>query len=148
LLDYIKKMQSLGYRVDCTKTKRFNIMEEFMGNFAPIKNVDNYLSYINLHIDSLNNILKNNGMLIFAPELLGAKEITSIKDDLIVSTNIKNSLFLTFDCKSKNFSLLSAPFSKPILVFLNYTKETQMCRVDSIRGEHQIIKIPKSNLIF
>jgi hypothetical protein len=145
---YVNKLRSVGYRADFVKTNRFDKMEEYVGRFAPIKNLEAFITYINNNIDSLNFVLKNNGFYAFSPQILEAEAVNIIKKDLCAATNKDVNLFLSFNCDSKQFYLLSAPFSKAILVFTDFTKETQNVVIDSIKAEHHIIKIPKSRLEF
>jgi len=131
------RLKNKGYRVGSVSTNRFGVFEDILSKITPIEKGAGLEEKLNLYIDSLNYAIRNNGFFTFYPIPLDSVTITRINNDIADMTGKSHSVAISFDCRPFQSILVEAPFSTPVLVFLNFTKETMGVTLDSIKVRYR-----------
>jgi hypothetical protein len=130
-------LKNKGYRVGSVSTNRFGVFEDILSKITPIEKGDGLEEKLNLYIDSLNYAIRNNGFFAFYPIPLDSATITRINNDIVDMTGKSHSVAVSFDCHPLQSPLVEALFSTPVLVFLNFTKQTMGVTLDSIKVRYR-----------
>jgi len=130
-------LKNKGYRVGSVSTNRFGVFEDILSRITPIEKMAGLEKKLNFCIDSLNCAIRNNGFFTFYPIPLDSTTITRINNDIADVTGKSHSVAVSFDCRPFRSILSEAPFSTPVLVFLNFTKETMGVTLDSIKVRYR-----------
>jgi hypothetical protein len=126
-------LRNKGYRVGAISTNRFGAFEDILSKIVPVEKTGGLEEKLNAYKDSLNNTIRNNGFFTFFPAPLDPKTRIRINNDIGGIISKSNSLAISFDCRPFQTIFEEAPFSVPVLVFLNFTRETRGVTIDSIK---------------
>jgi hypothetical protein len=130
VLDHLRKR---GYRVGKHSTRTFGTFLEILISLLPPEKGSNLQAKLNACVDTLNLVFNQDGLLIFFPMGSDPKLQTRIVDDIVQATKRPYSWVFGFDFRPREFKLLTAPYSTPVLGFLNFSDETKMKTIDSLR---------------
>lgn len=123
----------LCYRPDSKPTKGLSELWETILRITPDNKIDSLIKQLNTGIDSLNLIIRRDGVFIFFPIVLKLEMMNRIIEDIGRLTGKSDFMALTFDCRPFKARLRTAPFSIiPIFVFLNFSEETKSAKIDSL----------------
>ena len=132
-----ERLKAKGYRVGCASGSRFGMFHEALTLLTPVEKQTGLAEEFNTHLDSLNFVIHNDGFFVFFPVVLDLKGTDRIVTDVKQVTGKPHSVALSFDCRPFKSRLIQAPFSTPVLVFLNFSDKTMDMTVESVRVEYR-----------
>jgi hypothetical protein len=133
----IDSLTSYGYRAAGISTKRFGALEHVLCQITADEKIVGLAQTFNNNVDSLNFVISRNGFFVFVPVALDWERTHNIATDVARITNKPHFFALSFDCRPFKSPLPPAPFATPVLVFLNFSAETEGVRVKSIEVEYR-----------
>jgi len=132
-----ERLKAKGYRVGCASGSRFGMFHEALTLLTPVEKQTRLAEEFNTHLDSLNFVIHNDGFFVFFLVVLDLKGTDRIVTDVKQVTDKPHSVALSFDCRPFKSRLIQAPFSTPVLVFLNFSNKTMDMTVESVRVEYR-----------
>jgi hypothetical protein len=130
VLDYLRRQ---GYRVGKRQARTFGRFLEVLVSLLPPEKRSSLQAKLNACVDTLNLVFNQDGLLIFFPVETDPRLKARIVDDIVQATERPYSWTFSFDFRPREFMLFTAPYSTPVLGFLNFSDETMMKRIDSLR---------------
>lgn len=130
ILNYLRGQ---GYRVSKRPTRTFDTFLKILISLLPPEKRSSFQAKLNTCVDSLNFVFNQDGLLIFFPAESDPKLKARIVDDVVKATKKPCKLVFSFDFRPRELKLLTAPYSTPVLAFLNFSDETIMRKIDSLR---------------
>jgi hypothetical protein len=130
ILNYLRGQ---GYRVGKRPTRTFDTFLKILISLLPPEKRSSLQAKLNACVDTLNLVFNQDGLLIFFPVEPDPKLKARIVDDIVKATKRPCKWVFSFDFRPREFKLLTAPYSTPVLGFLNFSDETMMKKIDSLR---------------
>ena len=127
-----QNLTAKGYRVGSASANFFGGLAEVMTLITPKEKLPSLAERFKTHVDSLNSVMSNDGVFVFFPVELDAKTINRITSDIRQLTGKERLVAFAFDCRPFKSRLPNAPFSTPVLTFLNFSETTMDAKLDSV----------------
>ncbi|MGB8657902.1 MAG: hypothetical protein WCE90_08985 [Candidatus Zixiibacteriota bacterium] len=132
----ITRLTTKGYRVGAASTRRFGFFQDILTSITPTEKLRSLAEKLNTYVDSLNLVTNTDGAFVLFPVPLDSERTSRITRDIIQATGKSHSVTFCFDCRPFKSHLLPAPFSTPVLVFLNFSDDSLHQKVHSIKLEY------------
>lgn len=130
------RLTTKGYRVGAASTRRFGLLQDILISITPTEKLRSLAEKLNTYVDSLNILTNTDGAFVLFPVPLDSERTSRITRDIIQATGKSHSVAFRFDCRPFKSRLLPAPFSTPVLVFLNFSDDSLHQKVRSIKLEY------------
>lgn len=126
-------LKGWGYRAGFVKAQGLAGFLQALALMPPDEKLPALLEKLNMYVESLNFVTHNNGIFLFLPAVIESTAVTRIVCDLRRAAGKSTAVPFNFDCRPfKSHLIAAAPFSTPVLAFLNFSQETRRTTIDTL----------------
>ncbi|MEK0337428.1 MAG: hypothetical protein QQN41_08350 [Nitrosopumilus sp.] len=129
---WVTNLRDKGYHAGLKGETFENFFRNIIFQSTDSAKTDDLINEINFNVHNINETLKSDGFILFAPTILENTFINRIIQDVVKTTSKSKYTRLNFHAHQYKSIFDEAPFVPPVIVVINFEPRTRERPIDSI----------------